>query len=314
MNRLGAAGTPFFFLLDFSLTSGMALPLSEIDDAEIRYMLPGKTNASRPPADPPPFFLKKDPPSFADYRLKFDRVRAAIQAGDTYLLNLTAETPVETNYTLEELFRYGKAKYKLWLRDRFVHFSPEPFVKIRDGRIFSCPMKGTIDAGQPDAMEKILADPKEEAEQYIIVDLIRNDLSRVAREVRVEDFRYVERVQTHRQELLQVSSRIGGRLMESYARAFGDLFAALLPAGSVSGAPKPRTLELIRSIEGYDRGFYTGVWGIYDGAGLDSCVIIRYLEQTPAGLVFRSGGGITSGSVAEKEFLELTDKIYVPVY
>lgn len=81
---------------------------------------------------------------------------------------------------MKDVFVSSEARYKLWMKDRFVVFSPEIFVKIRDEHIYSYPMKGTIDATLPDARRRILEDPKETAEHATIVDLIRNDLSMVA--------------------------------------------------------------------------------------------------------------------------------------
>jgi para-aminobenzoate synthetase component 1 len=89
----------------------------------------------------------------------------------------------------------------------------------------------------------------------------------------------------------------------------------MLPAGSICGAPKKRTLEIITEAEGERRGFYTGVAGVFDGRDLDSGVLIRFIEQTPSGeLRFRSGGGITAKSDARSEYDELIQKVYVPIY
>ena len=87
----------------------------------------------------------------------------------------------------------------------------------------------------------------------------------------------------------------------------------MLPAGSVTGAPKVKTLDIIKNAENYDRGFYTGVAGFFDGKELDSCVLIRYVEKNNGDLIYKSGGGITSQSILEEEYQELIDKIYVPV-
>jgi para-aminobenzoate synthetase component 1 len=174
-------------------------------------------------------------------------------------------------------------------------------------------MKGTIDATLPDAERKILQDEKEMAEHATIVDLLRNDLSMVATDVRVSRYRYVERINTMQQDLLQVSSEIIGRLPDKYRERLGDILFSLLPAGSICGAPKIKTLEIIRQAEGYDRGFYTGVCGYFDGENLDSAVMIRFMEQTDEGLVYKSGGGITFQSELDKEYEELIQKVYVPV-
>lgn len=89
--------------------------------------------------------------------------------------------------------------------------------------------------------------------------------------------------------------------------------ASLLPAGSISGAPKPKTLQIIREAEAYERGYYTGIVGIFDGERLDSGVMIRYLERTGGKLFFKSGGGITARSHLLREYQELIDKVYVPI-
>jgi len=86
-----------------------------------------------------------------------------------------------------------------------------------------------------------------------------------------------------------------------------------LPAGSVSGAPKHKTLEIIKKAENYERGYFTGVCGYFDGKNLDSCVMIRFIEQKN-GLVFKSGGGITANSIAQNEYQELINKVYVPIF
>jgi para-aminobenzoate synthetase component 1 len=199
----------------------------------------------------------------------------------------------------------------MW-KDRFVVFSPESFVRIKDGVISSFPMKGTIDAGLPDAREVLLNNAKELAEHNTIVDLIRNDLSIMAKQVRVERFRYIDTIRTNFKDLLQVSSEIAGVLETGYASRIGDILFSMLPAGSVSGAPKKRTLEIIREAEVSPRGYYTGVMGRFDGRDLDSGVMIRFIEQTPKGLVFRSGGGITCFSDPRSEYNEMVDKVYVP--
>lgn len=178
------------------------------------------------------------------------------------------------------MFDHARAPYRLWVNDRFVVFSPEIFVRITDGFIYSHPMKGTMDATLPDARERLLADPKEAAEHATITDLIRNDLSRFATEVTVTRYRYLDEPHTHRGPLLQMSSEIRGRLPEDYPSQLGDLFFSLLPAGSITGAPKPRTVQIIREAEAYDRGFYTGVTGYFDGRNLDSAVLIRFLNSS----------------------------------
>lgn len=315
MNEWGRAAVPFFFLIDFEQERPLALPLDELDPRELCFDFNGNTNAPDESGPEPAedFHLFRIPVTFERYLEAFGCVQEHLRAGNSFLVNLTFPTPVETNLSLRQIYRRSRAPYRLWWRDRLVLFSPEAFVTIdAQGRIASFPMKGTIEATLPGAAGRLLADPKEKAEHATIVDLIRNDLSMVATEVRVRRYRYVERLLTHRGELLQTSSYIAGQLPEGYPGRIGDILFRLLPAGSVSGAPKVKTTAIIREAEGAPRGYYTGVCGIFDGCCLDSAVMIRFIEQTPAGLLFRSGGGITAFSDAREEYREMTGKVYLP--
>jgi para-aminobenzoate synthetase component 1 len=313
MNEYGGKAIPFLFIVDFDGKSPIVLRLEELDRRGIRYEIHGRGNAEPASAAPPPLFFQADPPSYERYQRAFDLAMRHLQRGDTYLLNLTFPSPIRANYSLHDIFQYSHAPYKLYVPRRFTVFSPETFVRIADGRVHSYPMKGTISADLPDAERLILSDEKEFAEHNTIVDLIRNDLSMVASDVRVEAFRFLQRVHTHRGALLQVSSHISGRLPADHTSRLGDIFRRLLPAGSISGAPKARTVEIIRQAEAYERGFYTGVFGLFDGKCLDSAVMIRYVEQTLGGLVYKSGGGITAMSRPQEEYQELVQKIYVPI-
>ncbi len=327
MNQLGRLREPFLFILDFDLTKPLVFPLKNIQNSsEIVFDINGQRNFTPLSKTlPKVIFFHKKPISYTDYKAKFDFVLQNLQFGNSFLANLTQPTAIETNLSLSEIFHGCTAKYKLLVdtqTDKFVVFSPEPFVKIDEqGVISSFPMKGTIDAGIENAEIKLMNDQKEQAEHATIVDLIRNDLSQVASKVRVERYRFVERVQTHDKELLQVSSKISGQLPLNYLENIGTIFQKLLPAGSISGAPKPKTIDIIKTAEGYERGYYTGIVGVFDGKRLDSGVMIRFIEQniaqnnnyTEGGKIFKSGGGITAMSDAESEYLEMIDKVYVPI-
>jgi para-aminobenzoate synthetase component I len=313
LNDWGREGTPFVFLIDFLGKEPRAWRLDEADPAELRFDLNGISNEVPPVSSRvPPYHFHKNPVSMAGYRPRFEQVVRNIQRGNSFLVNLSVPTPIETNLSLAEIYEHSRAPYRFWLRDRFVCFSPEIFVRIRGNHIASFPMKGTISVEVPQAERIILADAKEAAEHATIVDLIRNDLSQVADKVWVERYRYLDRIVTNQGTLLQVSSEIAGLLPDDFAGAYGDLLLKLLPAGSISGAPKPATLKIIREAEGYERGYYTGVMGAFDGEVFESAVMIRYIEQQPSGLVFKSGGGITARSRAEAEYQELIDKVYLP--
>jgi para-aminobenzoate synthetase component 1 len=227
-------------------------------------------------------------------------------------VNLTFPTRIDTNLSLQNIYDLSDAKYKLLVNNEFVVFSPESFIKIKDGTISSFPMKGTIRASIPGAEEKILLDTKEIAEHNTIVDLIRNDLSIVATDITVKRFRYLDRITTNEGDILQVSSEIVGKLPENYYNRLGNIMFELLPAGSVTGAPKQKTLEIISHVEGVPRGYYSGIFGCFDGENLESAVMIRFIENRDGQLWFRSGGGITCNSLVDLEYQELIDKVYVP--
>ena len=175
-------------------------------------------------------------------------------------------------------------------------------------------MKGTIDASLPSAYNQLMNDPKETAEHATIVDLIRNDLSMVAEQVSVTRYRYADILQTNSGSILQTSSEICGILPDDYRTRLGDIIFKLLPAGSITGAPKLKTMDIIAHAENYKRGFYTGISGYFDGNNLDSAVMIRFIEQQGDKLYFKSGGGITCRSNPESEYNEMKQKIYVPIY
>ncbi len=311
MNRHIAGKDSFVFIIDFEMEKPRIWQTSGIDPAQVLYNFNGFTNAPAAVGSTMAA-LRKHPGDIEAYRSRFLHVMDRLLYGDTFLANLTIRTPVECDYTLEQLFLACSAPYKLWMKDAFLFFSPESFVRISDNRIFAYPMKGTIDASLPNARERILADKKEMAEHVTIVDLLRNDLSMIATDVRVERFRYVDKIRAKGKELLQVSSEITG-LLPIYASDPAGCLLSLLPAGSVSGAPKAKTVDVIRAAEGEKRGYYTGICGRFDGTTLDTGVMIRYIEHADGKLYYRSGGGITTQSDLQSEYQEALDKIYVPV-
>ncbi len=311
MNTLGQSGIPFLFILDFELKNPIIIPLSELED-DILYKVSHQKNYHLFGQKSKELIFNPKPVSYDVFYDAFCGAQKEIFYGNSFLLNLTFSTPIETNYSLKELFEVSMAKYKLYYQDRFVVSSPEIFVQIQDGKIFTFPMKGTIDAAIPNAKEIILSDIKETAEHHTIVDLLRNDLSMVAKNVKVNRFRYIDELKTNAKTLLQVSSEIEGTLPKDYKTRLGDIFQTVLPAGSISGAPKKKTMEIIKTHELDERGYYTGVFGVFDGQNVDSGVMIRYVEKSPTGLVYRSGCGITALSDAESEYKEMIDKVYVP--
>ena len=320
INLLAQEGDPFLFVVNFQGDDAFIQKLSDIDPRECLYDFEGTSNVGRQVEPPFPSEVQweVDAPSYASYEKSFDIVKNNMLMGNSYLANLTCKVPVRCNLSLHDIFLHAKGKYKLLLRGHeeenrhFVCCSPGTFGKVKGGRVYSYPMKGTLDASLPQAEEVLMADAKEAAEHATIVDLIRNDLSRVAEDVRVDKYRYVDVLHTNKGDILQTSSEISGRLSRNYQAHIGDMLAAQLPAGSITGAPKNKTVAIIEEAEGYDRGFYTGIMGIYDRGELNSAVMIRFVEQHGDGLSFKAGGGITSKSDCRKEYDEVLQKIYLP--
>ncbi|QIM64834.1 aminodeoxychorismate synthase component I [Frederiksenia canicola] len=312
-NLFGERKQPFFFLIDFEQKKPQIYPLDQAVENGIFFAFPSITNWAENVTHFPQFELNITPTDFQDYRQSFELVKEQIQAGNSYLLNLTCQTKIASNYDLKQIFLASKAKYKLRLENQFVCFSPECFVRIEQNKIYSYPMKGTMNAKEENAVEKLIHSEKEFTEHNTIVDLIRNDLALVANNIQVRKYRYLEKVQTHRGAIYQTSSEICGELSENWQAEIGTILAKLLPAGSISGAPKVKTVEIIRQAEQQERGYYTGIFGYFDGENLDSAVAIRYIEQKNNQLIFRSGGGITSLSDLNEEYNEILEKVYVPI-
>lgn len=369
INQLASQDEPFLFVINYQGDKAFIRLLSDIIPEECLFDFEGRGNFShawketwKEGTSEKETWKKEtseeeisettwqiEPPLYEDYERSFNIVKSNIMAGNSYLTNLTCRVPVSCNLSLEEIFHRAKGKYKLLLRRKrnltpFVCFSPETFVRIKGGRIYSYPMKGTLDASLPNAEKQLMEDRKEAAEHATIVDLIRNDLSRVAENVRVDKYRYIDVLHTNKGDILQTSSEISGRLPEDYPHHLGEILDAQLPAGSITGAPKDKTMQIIQEAEGYDRGFYTGIMGIYDQGELNSAVMIRFIEEETSPvdfetdgeknfkasegkgdeasegkrdeasrkLYFKAGGGITSKSDCRKEYEEVIQKIYLP--
>jgi len=311
---MGKRKIPFLFVIDFKMKGIYLRELKSLNPGEVKFSTPLFNNSPASlPAFKQPFSFISTPPDIDIYSKAFKQVVKEIHYGNSYLTNLTFPSALQSNLNLEDIYLFSNAPYKLLFKQKFVVFSPEIFVQVRDGKIYSHPMKGTIKDDVPYARETILGNPKELAEHATIVDLIRNDMSMAAKNVKVEKFRYIDNISTHAGNLLQVSSCISGELPLHYQEAIGDIFFTLLPAGSVTGAPKKKTLEIIEHAENYERGYYTGVFGVFDGTSLDSGVMIRFIEKNKTGYTFKSGGGINAYSKLEEEYQELINKIYVPI-
>lgn len=312
-NKYGKQKIPFMFLIDFELKKPKIFKISETIKNNIFFDINGYTNYEKNKNLQNISKFKTFPISYEKYLKSFDYIIKNMNAGNTYLANLTFPTKIKTNNSLSEIFHFAQAQYKLFYKNELLIFSPESFVQTKNNHIFSYPMKGTINAKIPNAENIILSDKKETWEHNTIVDLIRNDLAIVSKNITVEKFRFITKITTNNKTLLQVSSEIKGELKNNWQKSIGNVLSSLLPAGSISGAPKRKTVEIISNAEKIDRGYFTGVFGVFDGENLNSAVNIRYIENTKEGLFFRSGGGLTAHSNAKNEYNEMVNKVYVPI-
>jgi para-aminobenzoate synthetase component 1 len=180
MDLWGEKGIPFVFLVDYTGENAWAGSEEEALGLGITFAF----DTPVLPSEPVPF--QKYPLAYVEYTEKFNQVQAGLHRGDSFLVNLTAETPIETELSIKEIFERADAPYKILVNDYFTSFSPETFIRIQGNEITSYPMKGTLAVSETNKEDDLRLDYKEKAEHATIVDLIRNDLSQVAFPIRVE--------------------------------------------------------------------------------------------------------------------------------
>ena len=188
--------------------------------------------------------------------------------------------------------------------------SPETLVKLEDGVLHTFPLAGTRPRGKTDKEDKaleadLLADEKELAEHNMLVDLGRNDLGKISKfgSVQVEKLHSIERYS----HVMHIGSTVRGEIREEFDGF--DAVSAVLPAGTLSGAPKIRACQLIAELENNKRGIYGGAIGYIDFTGnLDTCIAIRIAYKKNGKVFVRSGAGIVADSVPEKEYQECINK------
>jgi para-aminobenzoate synthetase/4-amino-4-deoxychorismate lyase len=249
----------------------------------------------------------------AEYSDRILRIKEYIAAGDTYQVNFTDRVsfPVQARPSAlyAALSRQQSVAYGAFLNvagHHILSFSPELFFRMDGGRIVTRPMKGTMARGL-DAVEdrqaslRLQNDEKNRAEHVMIVDLLRNDLGRICQtgSVVVEDLFSVEKYET----LLQMTSSIAGQMRPGVS--YYEIFRSMFPCGSITGAPKLRTMEIIRELEQRPRGVYSGAIGfISPGGSAVFNVAIRTLTMKD-GLAFMGvGGGIVADSDPHDEYRE----------
>lgn len=188
--------------------------------------------------------------------------------------------------------------------------SPETLVKLENGVLHTFPLAGTRPRGKNDEEDKaleteLLADEKELAEHNMLVDLGRNDLGKISKfgTVQVEKLHSVERFS----HVMHIGSTVRGEITEKHDAL--DAIEAVLPAGTLSGAPKIRACQLIGELENNERGIYGGAIGYIDFTGnMDTCIAIRIAYKKNGKVFVRSGAGIVADSVPEKEYEECINK------
>jgi para-aminobenzoate synthetase component 1 len=242
-----------------------------------------------------------------------ERIREHIRAGDLFQANLTRRISAPTELSgaalYERLVERSPAPYSAYLdtgAGEVASVSPELFLRARSGRVTTRPIKGTAARGATHALDRDLGDglvasEKDRAENVMIVDLLRNDLSRVCRpgSVKVPELAVLE---SHA-AIHHLVSTVEGRLEEGVGPV--DLLRATFPGGSVTGAPKIRAIEVLRAIEPVRRGVYTGTIGILGFHGdLELSVAIRTAVVRGGYATYGTGGGITLASVAPEEWRE----------
>jgi para-aminobenzoate synthetase component 1 len=312
MNALGRKNIPFFFILSFDLQKNIVVPLDHCAEMGIAFQFPGISGGRIiDPQKKQAMITDFTLPGEGEYQQAFKKVQYHLHRGDTYLLNLSFEVPIQMNTGLDAVYRSAGALFKTYWAPYWISFSPERFVDIEGQTLSTHPMKGTISSEFPEAAERLLNDKKENAEHYTIVDLMRNDLSSVGRQTRVEKFKYLTEVQREGHGLLQMSSHIKTQLPEDWTSHLGDIFFRLLPAGSITGAPKQKTVDIIEAVETHQREFYTGVSGVFYDGKVDSAILIRYIGQRNGQCYYKTGGGITTQSQWEDEYNEIREKSWI---
>jgi para-aminobenzoate synthetase component 1 len=253
--------------------------------------------------------------SAAQYRQRFDRLLRHLREGDCYQANLTF--PVEARWGGDPLALFGTLIERQPVRyGAFIDLdgpvvlsrSPELFFEVSEDRwIDALPMKGTAPRGQTPGEDEtqrtfLRNDPKNQAENRMIVDLLRNDISRIS-EVGTLDVPELFRVETY-PTVHQMVSRVRARLLGGVT--FRDMLASLFPCGSITGAPKISAMKILRTLEGTPRDVYCGGIGWIAPTGrMRFSVAIRTISLFPGGrAVFNVGGGVVFDSTAEGEYAE----------
>ncbi len=253
----------------------------------------------------------------AEYMVNVENAKEYIRAGDIFQVVLSQRFEIETEVSALQVYRIlrtmNPSPYMYYLKmddEVIVGTSPELLVRVEGNKVETRPIAGTRPRGKTTeedlAYEKeLLADRKELAEHLMLVDLGRNDIGRVAEfgSVHCDTFMEVERYS----HVMHIVSNVTGKLHKD--KDFYDAFISCLPAGTVSGAPKLRAMEIIAEMESEARGAYAGAIGYLGFSGnLDTCITIRTIIFKHGKAYVQAGAGIVYDSVPEKEYEETVNK------
>ena len=296
-------------LLRIDHVSSVAEVLAGVPEA-VREAL--STPVEEPSGGPYTTYSTERTPDRDEHERRVRRAKEHIAAGDAFQIVLSQRAVRRTDASAVDLYRALRRVnpspylFLLELGDlSLVGSSPETHVRFERGRASLNPIAGTIAAGAG-AEETLLASEKDRAEHVMLVDLGRNDLSRVCLPGTVRVARFLE--PEHYSHVVHLVSEVVGEIQPG--RSAFDLLRATFPAGTVSGAPKVRAMQIISELEGYGRGTYAGVVGyaLPDG-DLDTCIAIRTLVLRDGVAYLQAGGGVVADSDPAAEHEECLDKL-----
>lgn len=253
----------------------------------------------------------------AQYMANVEKAKEYIRDGDIFQVVLSQRFEIETDVSPLHVYRIlrtmNPSPYMYYLKmddEVIVGTSPELLVRVEEGRVQTRPIAGTRPRGMTSEQDliyekELLADPKECAEHLMLVDLGRNDIGRVSEfgTVKCDTFMEIERYS----HVMHIVSNVSGQIRKE--KDFYDAFISCLPAGTVSGAPKLRAMEIIAELENEARGAYAGAIGYLGFSGnLDTCITIRTIIFKQGKAYVQAGAGIVWDSVPEKEYEETVNK------
>ena len=261
--------------------------------------------------------LKKDIPVPQEYQNAINTIKIALEKGDSYQINFTQpklygtnSDPFDIYYSMRETVRPHNGMYLDLKELQILSFSPERFFRTKNKMIDSFPMKGTRPRSNNIVLDERLAEElfqskKDRAEHLMIVDLIRNDIGKICDygSIQVDELYGIHSFET----VHQMVSRVHGTLQNSINEK--DIITALFPGGSITGAPKEKSMEIIDSLEGYQRGVYTGSLGyIFPNGDMDFNIAIRTMTIQQEIGIYPVGGGIVWDSDPLEEWHEAHQK------